>query len=709
MYHSRKLALVCGALSLAACSVGYGEEAPDAGLAPDLGPDAGMVPCDLLPPSGVVTEDRELTIPRAGFGVAPADGYDSLTGAVLGTCIEGNVVEDGGSRAEWNIELLDTRRDVADYYSTGVSLSVGFGGFGFSTSFNTSSSSALRETNVNLLISVDVTRSASRIDSGAVLVESAQALRRESPLAFRNRCGDRYVQSVQYGGHFDVLLSISTRDEAEQRELSVSVGAMFGPFGSVNAGHAEGLSTLIGSREVDVFVNRVGGSGELPDLTDLEGLISYAEQFASEVENTEQLTPISFTTRPYDRIAGTACDGGLSRAADMLLLDAWDALQVRYEFRARAEEIIEDTSRFPCYDARTPITRSAAAENEAHIEAIRTLARDCSRAVVENPEADVEAPSCQGLRAEIDATSVPELPLRYDSLQEWRPRATVAQDALSLSADSWCSVLETTGLYWIAPVSSDVTGNPCPTPTITADRASISWGDTGLSDNTSTCEYLIGCVEHENFELYECLPPPRSCAELLAETPSLQSGRYIIDPDGTGDAEPRFVECDMETDGGGWTLVGEEDWEDATEAEVDYALDPFPSRGWEGEGYARIYQCGTTKILRRGGAGQPRWNLDLEGLPHAEARVKLRYFSLDSWDDETGVVRVDGSEVWQQTWNASEGIHLCGSGNYVDRRADIDATLDHTQDTLQLMGTANLNDGASDESFGMDDLEVWVR
>ncbi|MBK8997065.1 MAG: hypothetical protein IPM35_15135 [Myxococcales bacterium] len=42
---------------------------------------------------------------------------------------------------------------------------------------------------------------------------------------------------------------------------------------------------------------------------------------------------------------------------------------------------------------------------------------------------------------------------------------------------------------------------------------------------------------------------------MQAQNPSLGSGVYNIDPDGTGGQAPFSVVCDMTTDGGGWTLA----------------------------------------------------------------------------------------------------------------------------------------------------------
>ena len=47
-----------------------------------------------------------------------------------------------------------------------------------------------------------------------------------------------------------------------------------------------------------------------------------------------------------------------------------------------------------------------------------------------------------------------------------------------------------------------------------------------------------------------------SCLQVKQATPNAPSGIYSIDPDGEGGAAPFDVYCDMQADGGGWTLIG---------------------------------------------------------------------------------------------------------------------------------------------------------
>jgi hypothetical protein len=71
----------------------------------------------------------------------------------------------------------------------------------------------------------------------------------------------------------------------------------------------------------------------------------------------------------------------------------------------------------------------------------------------------------------------------------------------------------------------------------------------GLADDCSTlddenCDNVINdsCVYDD-------------CGDALASLPAATSGTYVVDPDGEGGEDSFEVFCDMETDGGGWTLL----------------------------------------------------------------------------------------------------------------------------------------------------------
>jgi hypothetical protein len=49
--------------------------------------------------------------------------------------------------------------------------------------------------------------------------------------------------------------------------------------------------------------------------------------------------------------------------------------------------------------------------------------------------------------------------------------------------------------------------------------------------------------------------PYKNCSEIHFFNSSASSGVYLIDPDGNGPMLPMNCQCDMTTDGGGWTLV----------------------------------------------------------------------------------------------------------------------------------------------------------
>ena len=70
-------------------------------------------------------------------------------------------------------------------------------------------------------------------------------------------------------------------------------------------------------------------------------------------------------------------------------------------------------------------------------------------------------------------------------------------------------------------------------------------------------------------------------------------------------------------------------------------------------------------------------------------------------------------DLWRQSLYYYEGSEVCGwnrgwSGSY-DQQHAISETTSHSSSSLLLTAGSTLNQSAGDESFGIDDVFVWVR
>ena len=61
--------------------------------------------------------------------------------------------------------------------------------------------------------------------------------------------------------------------------------------------------------------------------------------------------------------------------------------------------------------------------------------------------------------------------------------------------------------------------------------------------------------------------------------------------------------------------------------------------------------------------------------------------------------------IFNERSHYSQGSNICGRG-WKDRIKTLDKTINHTDSNLVLKVTSTLNQGATDESFGLSDIKI---
>jgi cysteine-rich repeat protein len=203
--------------------------------------------------------------------------------------------------------------------------------------------------------------------------------------------------------------------------------------------------------------------------------------------------------------------------------------------------------------------------------------------------------------------------------------------------------------------------------------------------------------------------PQISCKALLALFPETVTGTYSIDPDGAGGNDPFDVHCDMDTDGGGWTRVAAEDFETSTS-------------GWSTTN--TITTCGSYGKILGGynvisGSANAKTYSAL-GVAHTHARVTLDYIKIDSWDNEWATVKLAGTQIYHHQFcfcsqgcgGASAtcgGSAICGGGWDEEHKIAVAAAIAQTSNSIEVYGHSSTDQGASDESWGFDNILLYVR
>jgi len=189
--------------------------------------------------------------------------------------------------------------------------------------------------------------------------------------------------------------------------------------------------------------------------------------------------------------------------------------------------------------------------------------------------------------------------------------------------------------------------------------------------------------------------PGASCKALLDSGDAIVDGTYWLDPDGGSTANAAQYYCDMKN--GGWTRIALDTFENGNNG-WNIATSACGSFGNILGGYNIIANGSTTKTY------------GLNAFDHTKVRVTVDYIRIDSWDGESGYVNVAGVQLFSKAGDAGNGAQVCGgNGGWLEEKWLVDVNADHKVDTVKVDVGSTLDQGASDESFGADNVGVWIK
>jgi len=105
-----------------------------------------------------------------------------------------------------------------------------------------------------------------------------------------------------------------------------------------------------------------------------------------------------------------------------------------------------------------------------------------------------------------------------------------------------------------------------------------------------------------------------------------------------------------------------------------------------------------------------QFNKDFSPKQYKTIHVTFRFWFLQSWDNEEGIMTFNGQEVWRQrsVWNTHDSDINCENNHWRDTYTDYTAVIELASPTssVDIVFSSTLNQAAKDESFGVSYLKL---
>jgi hypothetical protein len=151
-----------------------------------------------------------------------------------------------------------------------------------------------------------------------------------------------------------------------------------------------------------------------------------------------------------------------------------------------------------------------------------------------------------------------------------------------------------------------------------------------------------------------------------------------------------------------WGLTHHDDFE--TEKSLE---------GWSDK---RVSRCKNSKNTFLGGHCNLSFNEVTKVFkslpPHEKLKVNAAFHMLDSWDGEYAYMKIEDEKVWTKRgqYSPDKGIDICG-GDHNDPAFNIpiNVSIPHTGNEVKISFGSTLDEEPCNESFGIDDVMIYVR